>query len=378
MERSDASPITSMGDFIAEHLGVQIPASAWPVDDLPDHLKMRIAVVGPRGEELRAGREPDVLYKAAPQSTNTDAYADARKQWERNGLTDWDFGELPDSVTLKGGNGRKWTVYPGLKPAGNGDGADLRLFEDFARANRTHPDGVAALYRRRFSEEIKFLKKSLSLPGDLKSSAQYFGGPKAVEMALLDSVVDALFRKNIRTEAVFREHGASVKERVLPAGRDRLQAVSNVLKAYTEARTILYELEVQNRNNERMTAFLSGLRTSLARLVPENFLSLYDTDRLGHIDRYISALAIRARRALVSFDKDQTKAKEIKVHVDHLNRMLETLSPSTSDDKRKALEDYHWLIEEYRVSLFAQELKTPVKVSPKRLETKRAEIERMA
>ncbi len=377
MARGGGSLISRMGDFIAKTFGVQIPASAWPVDDLPDHLKMRIAVVGPGGEELRTGRDPDVLYKAAPQSTNTDAYADARKQWERDGLTDWDFGDLPDSVTLKGGNGRKWTVYPGLKPTGNGDGADLRLFEDFARADRTHPDGVAALYRRRFADDIKFLKKSLSLPGDLKASAQYFGGPKAVETALLDSVVDELFRKNIRTEAEFRDHGASVKDRVPPAGRDRLRAAWNVLTAYAEARTILYELELQNRNNERMTAFLSGLRTSLARLVPENFLSLYDTDRLGHLERYINALGIRARRALVSFDKDQTRAKEIKVHVNHLNRMLETLSPSTSDEKRKALEDYHWLIEEYRVSLFAQELKTPVKVSPKRLEKMRAEIERM-
>ena len=139
----------------------------------------------------------------------------------------------------------------------------------------------------------------------------------------------------------------------------------------------LYEMELQNRNNERITAFLSGLRTSLARLVPDNFLALYDTDRLGHLGRYINALTLRARRALVSFEKDQAKAKEIKVHVDHLNRMLETLSPSTSDEKRKALEEYHWLIEEFRVSLFAQELKTPVKVSGKRLETKRAEIERM-
>jgi len=378
MKRSDASLITSMGEFIARNLGVQIPASAWPVGDLPDHLKMRIAVVGPRGEELRAGREPDVLYKAAPKGANTDAYADARKQWERDGLIDWDFGDLPDSVTLKGGNGRKWTVYPGLKPSENGDGADLRLFEDFAKADRTHPDGVAALYRRRFSDDIKFLKKSLSLPGGLKSPAQYFGGPKAVETALLDSVVDELFRKNIRAEAAFRDHGASAKDRVLPAGRDRLQATSDVLTAYDEARSTLYEMELRNRGNERITAFLAGLRTSLARLVPENFLALYDTDRLGHIERYISAIAIRARRALVSFEKDQTKAGEVKVHVDHLNRMLETLSPSTSDDKRKALEDYHWLIEEYRVSLFAQELRTPVKVSPKRLETKRAEIERMA
>ncbi len=378
MERSDASLITSMGDFIAKHLGVQIPASAWPVADLPDHLKMRIAVVGPRGEELRAGRDPDVLYKAAARRTDTNAYADARKQWERDGLTDWDFGDLPDSVTLEGGNGRKWTVYPGLKPAENGGGADLRLFEDFAKADRAHPGGVAALYRSRFADDIKFLKKSLSLPADLKKAAHYFGGPKSVEKALLNSVVDDLFRKNIRTESGFRDYGTSVKSRILPVGRDRLKATGDVLTTCDEARNTLYEMELRHRDNPQITAFLSGLRTSLNRLVPDNFLALYDTDRLGHLERYVKALTIRARRALVSFDKDQAKAREVKVHVDHLNRMLETLSPSTSNEKRKALEDYHWLIEEYRVSLFAQELKTPVKVSPKRLESKRAEIERMA
>ena len=61
-----------------------------------------------------------------------------------------------------------------------------------------------------------------------------------------------------------------------------------------------------------------------------------------------------------------------------LQRLLKNLSPSATPEKRDALEKFYWLFEEYKVSLFAQELKTPMKVSPKRLETKRAEIERMA
>jgi ATP-dependent helicase HrpA len=123
--------------------------------------------------------------------------------------------------------------------------------------------------------------------------------------------------------------------------------------------------------------FLNTLRAELSRLVPETFIQLYDMDRFVHLVRYIKAVAIRAQRALVNFEKDQAKARDVLTFSDRLNSMLQELSPKVSREKRAAIEEFFWLIEEYKVSLFAQELKTAVPVSKKRLEKRLKEIERM-
>jgi len=81
---------------------------------------------------------------------------------------------------------------------------------------------------------------------------------------------------------------------------------------------------------------------------------------------------------LVNFEKDRAKAKEILVFTESLNKQLQGLSLSASAEKKAAIEEYFWLIEEFKVSVFAQELKTPVRVSKKRLEVKLREIQRMA
>ena len=95
------------------------------------------------------------------------------------------------------------------------------------------------------------------------------------------------------------------------------------------------------------------------------------------IERYIKALTIRAQRGVLNFEKDQARANELQPYADKLEELMITLSPSVSEEKKNAIEAYFWLIEEYKVSLFAQELKTAFPVSKKRLNQKLKEIERM-
>ena len=81
---------------------------------------------------------------------------------------------------------------------------------------------------------------------------------------------------------------------------------------------------------------------------------------------------------MVDFEKDRAKSHDIQMFTESLNQLLKELSPSTSKEKKAAIEAYFWLIEEYKVSVFAQELRTSVPVSKKRLKEKLREIERMA
>ena len=160
-------------------------------------------------------------------------------------------------------------------------------------------------------------------------------------------------------------------------GQLLLDSLLPILTAYHEARSQIHQFQQGSRQNSRVVAFYQELTAELVRLVPETFITIYDNQRLHHLIRYIQAIAIRARRAAVDFEKDQAKSKGLAKFTEGLNQLLEALSPRASDEKRQAAEDYFWMLEAYKVSVFAQELKTAIPVSAKRLAQKLAEIKRM-
>ena len=382
MPKTQSALITALGNFIYTRFGVDIPASAWQDDRLPDHLKMRVSITGPNGEEISSGRSPTILSRSIPTTAETGESKEmesARKNWERTGITRWDFPDLPESIEISGKNGTQWAVYPGLQTAdGKEKSVNLRLFQNIENALESHKKGIVALFSFYFSKDLKFLKKTLVLPKNMQKKADYFGGAKRFEGRMYRRMIHRLFHRNIRSKATFYAHAESVAPIILPKGRKLANLSLSVLGAYHETRTVFYNLETVHSNNSGVLEFLKGLRTELSKLVPDTFMDLYDMNRLIHLPRYIKAGAIRAERALVNFEKDQAKAQEIEIFTHSLNTLLQGLSPAVSERKKSAVEAYFWLIEEYKVSVFAQELKTPVRVSRKRLEEKLRKIERMA
>ncbi len=379
MPRDSGALVSSLGKFIYHRFGIDIPAVAWPTNGLPEHLNMRIAISDPRGEIIHSGRDPQILRQLPQNDPPPDGWEAARRHWEKTGISQWDFGDLPVSVDLDVQGGGHWAVFPGLAVVDDGSGKriDLKLFRRVDAAAASHAEGVAALYRIWFSKDLKFLKKSLSLPPNRSPAARYFGGIRILEKRLYDTVVVRLFRRNIRTEAVFHAEAAALAARIIPCGRDLSEKVLPVIDAFHTVRTAIHQLTVSNRTNRLLVDFCQHRQEELARLVPDNFMEIYNFERLGHLPRYIKAVEIRARRASVNFEKEQLKAAELKRFSSGLDQLLKTLSPSASPEKRDALEEFYWLFEEYKVSLFAQELKTVVPVSETRLQEAMDEIERM-
>jgi ATP-dependent helicase HrpA len=116
---------------------------------------------------------------------------------------------------------------------------------------------------------------------------------------------------------------------------------------------------------------------SFSALLPADFLIRYNEERIAHIGRYVRALALRAERGAVHLEKALSRAAEIRELSDRRREIGEGLPSYASEEKRKAIDDLIWMIEEYKVSLFAQELKTPFPISRKRLDARMEEIERM-
>jgi ATP-dependent helicase HrpA len=377
MARTQTSLISALGDFIYRRFGLDIPAAAWSEETLPDHLKMRVSITATDGQEILAGRDAGILRQVDAPIEKSDELKAARAKWEKTGIMRWDFGELPDFVSDTGHKSSRWIAYPALEPSGTESCVNLRLFRQQDKALSVHCRGVAALYAIHFAKDIKFLKRQLNLPKDKAVMADHFGGAKNLVKQMVDRLTGDLFSKNIRSREAFYAHAETVAPEILSTGQQLLESLLPVLAAYHEVRRQIHQLQQGSRRNSRVVAFYQELTAELVRLVPETFITIYDQQRLHHMIRYIQAIAIRARRAAVDFEKDRTKSKGLAKFVEGLNQLLEELSPRVSDEKRQAVEEYFWMIEEYKVSVFAQELKTAIPVSAKRLEQKLREIKRM-
>jgi ATP-dependent helicase HrpA len=374
IKQEDRSLLSSLAEIIYRRFGVDIPAPVLAEVSIPEYLRTRVALTDQRGREVAAGRDLHHLIKGdsrTPRSAASPAWDKARDKWERRDVTTWDFGPLPESLAL----GPYLMAYPGLE-AGESS-VSIRLFEGPEEALRSHHKGVQRLLCLHFAKDLKFLKRNLTLPQSATRAATYFGGPQVVEEAFFQALMKNLFHKNLRTPEAFKAHIEAVRPVLFEEGKALRDGITKVLDAYHETRTRIHTLERANPSSRGVLALCGRIRRDLDRLVPSNFPDLYALDRLAHLPRYLKAMALRAERGANDLEKDRSKAARVDAFAQALEHMTAALSPRASQHKRQALEDFGWMIEEFKVSLFAQELKTPFPVSSKRLEKKQKEIERM-
>ena len=384
MPRGDGALLTHLAKFIFDRFKVDIPVSEWPENQLPEHLKMRISIISKNGKEIAGSRDRSILAENHDEDPRKDVFGPIRKKWEKTGITRWDFQDLPDSVEFRT-DGTLWTLYPGLSIEENGNKAihaepsiSLRLFGDRDNALAAHQVGIAVLYRLYFSQDVKFLKRSLVIPPEYTAAAKILGGKKNLEHQLVHVVMVHLFSKNIRTQEEFLWHAKTMMPVVVSKGRELLDQVLPVLKCYYEIRMLLDRLCRENRFKPVTLSALSLYISEMERLVPSGFISRIKPDRWPHLSRYLRAIGIRAERALTDPEKERTKSGAIKPHLENLDSIMKSITPDSSNRKKESAEDLFWLVEEYKVSIFAQELKTAVTVSDKILQSKVKEIERMA
>ena len=372
-----------LGEMIHRQRGLNIPGSAWPRLELPDHLKTRIAIVDPQGKEVAASRDPSILRQGSPSpDLDPQALRAAARPHERQGLKSWDFGDLAPSVVVTIAKQGQWPLFPALVPPEDPGslkqkGVALKLLADARKARAVHPQGVAALCTLHFARELKFLKRSLKIPLDLVPAANYLGGAAQQLVQVRQRVADDLFVRDIRTQKEFGDHLQQAGPEIIPRGQRILAAGLPVVAAHGEAREELQRLARRHRGQVHQEQFIRERSDELARLVPATLFRLYSAERLGHLERYIKALVLRAQRGVLDLPKARRMAVDVDRFESALKELLAGLGEETSRKKTAAIEGFHWLLEEFKVSVFAQELKTAVPVSIKRLQVSLDTILRM-
>lgn len=368
----DASTTGALSKFMLSEFKITVPLNAWAVDKLPLHLNIRYRVIDDQGKEVKHSRDMSELQKDLSDKIQTTFIDAHRRKWEKDNITRWDFGPLPQSIELTGKHGLTGYAYPALSVSDGMIG--IRLFFNEQEAQASHLKGVTALYELFFADKLKQLRKNIALSGDLKNLASTIGNPRQLDQSIINRIQQDLFTHPIRTEEDFMLHADATAPKILPYGQQVVTSATPVIRHFADTWSALQKLRQKNRGHSPVLKFLDITQAELQRLVPINFPVLYPDLRLLDMPRYLKAIAIRAERGSLNLAASYAKLKEIDFYSAKLQAIQESITANTSAEKSNKVNELVWMIEEYKVSLFAQELKTPYPVSPKRLENLLDEI----
>lgn len=381
--RKQLSPsAVSLRDQLAEVLrkdfGIQTYKDDWAKTEIPEYLKPRIQVETTKGNILADGRELEALRKQLEQTTKEVAKGDgldavpawqaATERTEKENLTEWSFGDLPESIDLTGDAGLPLKAYPALVT--DNKGVHLRLLPDLHAAKVATEKAWPALGEQILGRDLAWVRR------DLKELKQL--GALLLPLGSLDTIKEDawshLKRHLFRSETKLPLKQQRFEKVCARADEERKGIVHQLcqrLRELLEAKQDVALIVEKKKTNKALS--YPGMRSHMDSLASGDLLKDFDFEELPHITRFLKAMRIRAERAKESIQRDIDKSKRI---APYESRLSELRKKAKSPDQKAHLKPYTILLEEFKVSVYAQELGTGQKVSEKRLEKLAETIDR--
>ena len=364
---TDDSLLHAVGQRLQKMSGVYIPEDAWPDDSLPSHLRMNVRVVDDQGSTLGEGRDLAALKrKYAPQGGAGQSSLPGHSI-ERCDITRWDFDELPGQVTVKRA-GIRLTGYPALVDEGNS--VAIRVLDSQAAAQQAHHAGLRRLIMLTLSEQMRYLRKQLPHLNQMR--LQYAKAVKPVglkaavslEEELLTLIIDRTFlndNPDIRLRSEFENILVEHKGNLMEFSNSSCQLVAEVLTLYQQIRKTFSATTAIN-----YLSSIKDIQQQLDHLLYQGFLQHTAWQHLQRYPAYLKAIALRLEKLKHGVQRDQQKMREMAAFLQQWQQRYERMQQRRQYDER--LHEIRWSIEELRISLFAQEVKTAYPVSLKRLQ----------
>jgi len=344
---SDLSLAEALRRYARQELNLDIPLDAFRPDSAPPHLHMNFRVVDEEGRQLDMGRNLPALKRALGARTEEILRQEAPLD-EGERYTGWTMGELPELMEISRG-GHTLVGYPALVDAG--DAVTLQVFDSPEKARELHRAGVLRLLAIAFRDRIRDIERSLARDVVL--------GP------LKADVVAAALSRTFLQEAVPTTQADFARR--LEEGRSRFNLIAQEI-ARTTAGILSEEASLRKKLAATANAFprqSEDVGQQLARLLSPGWLARTPWDRLQHFPRYLKAASLRLDKLRADPARDARLAAELAALEQPYRR--EAAARARHGEPSAEFRQFGWLLEELRVSLFAQELKTPVPVSAKRL-----------
>ena len=343
-------------------LGVQ--AKIWDDKLPPDHFRVRVRVLDDDGRELCASRELAEIHAALKQrgreatvavaKAEPEVWRRARIHWEKAPQTTWTFGDLPARVRVSEQAGVPVEAFPALTVEAGG--VALRLARTPEEAQAATARGLAALLESQVRYELGWLERDLKALRDL-------GALLATLVPLADLQAHAL--ASIRTWVCDSKRVSALTMVAFGAAVDRAKAdlrglVPRYVEQLREILTLRLALEVH------ATPY-AGMAAELAALLPADFVRATPYAQLAHLPRYLKAMKQRADRWRQNVAKDAERARQLAPYVAMVAKLNQQRGGSTPPTAEEGAV-FRWLVEEFRVSIFAQELGTAEPVSAVKLD----------
>jgi len=341
---SDLGLAEALRRYVREQFNLDVPLDAWRADSVPSHLQMNFRVLADDGRQLAMGRDLAALKREL--GGETEAILQEEQPGEK--YTGWTLGDLPEIMEIERG-GQTLVGYPAL--VDSGDAVTLQVFDSPEKARQLHRAGVSRLLAIAFRDRIRDLERSLARDVVL--------GP------LKDDVVTAALERTFLGESL--PMTAADFARRVAEGRNRFTLIAQEI-ARTAAGILAERAALEKKLNGLEKAHpqaVQDVRQQLARLLASGWLARTPWQRLQHLPRYLKAGSMRLEKLRADPARDARLAAELAPLEVPYRREASTRARHGAADP--AFEQFGWLLEELRVSLFAQELRTPVPVSVKRL-----------
>ncbi len=383
LKPSDRPLIQALGEELKALTGVQVPEDAWDLSGLPAHLRMKVKLVDADGRVLASGEDLVALKRRHGGDTAAalPGLPRGRDAIERDGITRWDFGALPVHIDRRHA-GIKLRGYPAL--VDRGDSLAIRVLDSEHGAASAMRAGLRRLIMLALGQDLRYLRRNLPGLGRMQlqyakaplpapaqdASAGSDGKPPDLAGELLALILDLTFTDGqppIRDQATFEARLAACRGRLMPTAGEVCTLAGRILDAYQGLRARLAGI-----TQVHWMPSVLDLREQLDALVYRGFLQQVPFARLTEYPRYLKAAEQRTEKLFQAAGRDRQRLAELAPLLEQLRERQAAARAAERVDPR--LEEIRWMLEELRVSLFAQQLGTAYPVSVKRVRARWREL----
>lgn len=363
--------IPQLAKFIAKTAGDmrlldEINIDEWQSFRLPEYAYFNIKVIDDGQQELAIGRDINQLKQQLGNAA-TAAFRDSSNEFEQDNLTAWTIGRLPENIKFARGK-RQLVGYPALKLDKDGK-IGLRLFDTPELAEYEHRQGVIALMKLQMKEQIKDLQKGIH---DFTKIALIF---KHIPSDFLkEQITHAVCNRAFIGEDALPRDEKTFKEQIKKA-RSRIGAVKVAINEHLLATATAYA-ELQGNISSGKPPLCGVLKTQCQSLLHDNFITQTPYEQWVRMPIYIKAMTARMDKYSNNPARDTAREADIQALYEKWQNKINDLQKNNQPISG-CLKTFFWKIQELRVSLFAQELKTPYPVSLKRLNKEWDEMNRI-
>ena len=345
---------------------VTIALEAWKPDQLDTFYRMNFCIIDADDKTLGQGRNLEQLVQQFKGQATETVQQQADSRFQTDNITHWDFGELPKKHEFLQA-GVTVTSYPALVDCKDSVAIELKDYPE--EAELVSRRGLVRLYMLQMPQQLKTLRKKM-LQGNeinlLLAGLSHIGETQQREQWLEDLLYVVFYRlfiegqPSVRSDDDFKQRLNSNKSQIVTEA----QAINTLLMEIASAYNTIRK-QLKKANELAWAMAVADIKQQLALLFAKGFITDTPIEYLQQYPRYLAAISQRLEKLRGHFQRD--KQLSLGINTMTSNLMQEWSNNMDAQQRSDLLLEYRWLLEEYRVSLFAQQLKTRKPVSEKRL-----------